>query len=380
MIYFDHASTTIPSSAVLSYYQEVSKEYFGNSGSLHKAGFLSTNALEKARRDIINSFSLKDYSCVVTSGATEANNLAIHGFSYRYQARGKHLITSLGEHPSVLETFRHLEKEGFDVTYLPLDSKTGAIRLTDLKDALREDTIFISIMAINNETGAISPLEEIRELLSSYPKIIFHSDFTQAAFKGLPHSFYSLPDALSFSAHKFGGQKGHGFLLFRKKLFLEPLQYGGGQEFSYRSGTVDVPGALTTAYALKLAKEYEQEGYQNVRKIRSFIVSYLLSHQEEYVLHEGEKNCPYLLNFSFQKKKSSVIAEALSEKGIYVSTVSACSSKKEEASTVLLAMGIDKELAKNSLRLSFGKENTLDEAQFFIETLEKLRKELINRS
>ena len=381
MLYFDSAATLPVKDSVLSFYAEASHLFFANSGSLHEEGRKAAKELEKARRDILQTLSLPlSYKVIFTSGATESNNLLIKGLARRYAGRGKHIITSLGEHPSVLKTCKQLEKEGFSVTYLSLDSSLGAVSPSTLKEALRKDTILVSLMAINNETGAISPLEEYRQILSSYPKAIFHSDFTQSMFKGPLTPPYQTVDALSFSSHKLGGIKGHGVIVMKEKLDPFPILDGGGQEYGYRSGTVDVPGAMSVAFALKECRKEEKEVTNKVTLIRQKIENYLLEHKEDYKVHSFPLTSPYILNFSLIHQKSAVLLEYLSSKGIAVSTVSACSSKKEEASAPLLAMGESLALAKNSIRLSFSSLNSLEEVDTLLMHLEEARKTLVDRN
>ena len=304
---------------------------------------------------------------IFTSGATESNNLAIKGVSYMYQNRGEHLITTKVEHASVLEAFRQLEKKGFVVTYLDV-LPDGSVTKEMVLNAIREDTILVSIMAVNNEVGAINPIEEIGKELKRYPKIFFHSDITQAIGK-IPLSLEYV-DLASLSLHKLHGFKGSGILLKRNPIDLEPLFSGGGQEFGYRSGTDNVPLNVSAAKTLRLALRNLKENYEKIDALRNRLIQGL-NKISGIKIHSTPACSPYIINFSVSKK-ASVVVEALSKEEIFVSTKSACSSKKSSASYVLLAMGIEEKEAQNALRVSFSDESTSKEVDIFLEKLEQI--------
>ncbi len=316
--------------------------------------------------------NVKDYELIFTSGATEANNLAIKGYCLKHKNRGKHIIVSNVEHPSVLECAKQLEEEfGFEVTYLPVN-KSGVIEVDDLKNAIRKDTILVSLMAANNEIGTVNPIHDIHNLLSNYKTIAFHVDATQGIGK------IELPlnevDMFSFSGHKIHGLNSSGALIKRKNISLLPIMSGGGQEGNFRSGTNDVALAVSLAKAVRLENEKLCENYRKISAISAYLKEYLISKKDLYEHNSGDN--PYIVNFSTLTKKASVIVEALSSRGIMVSSVSACHAKEEPISYVVKALGKSDELAHNTIRVSLSYENTLEDVKKFIEELENIIKEI----
>ena len=372
IIYLDNASTTVVNNEVLDAYVQAKRLYFANPSSIHIPGQEANRMLEKAREQILNVLNVKDYELIFTSGATEANNLAIKGYCLKHQNRGKHLIVSLVEHPSVLECAKQLEEEfGFEVTYLPVN-KSGVIEIEELKNAIRKDTILVSIMAVNNEIGSVNPIHEIHNLLSGYRNIAFHVDATQGIGKiRLP---LNEVDMFSFSGHKIHGLNSSGALIKTKKINLLPIMSGGGQENDLRSGTNDVALAVSLAKAIRLENEKLDENYKKISAISECLKSYILSRNDLYELNSGDN--PYIVNFSTLTKKASVIVEALSSRGIMVSSVSACHAREEPISYVVKALGKSDELAHNTIRVSLSYENTLEDIKKFIEELEKIIKEI----
>lgn len=372
IIYLDNAATTKVNPEVLDSFNKTKNLYFANPGSIHIPGQEASRLLEKAREQILNTLGVKDHELVFTSGATEANNLAIKGYALKHQNRGKHLITTNIEHPAVLEAFKQLEQYfGFEVTYLPVN-KNGVVNVNDLKAAIRKDTILVSIMAVNNEVGSINPLHEIANLLKSYPLIAFHSDVTQGLGKiELP---YNELDMFSFSGHKIHGLNSSGALIKRKKIELLPLLSGGGQENNLRSGTNDVALAVSLAKAIRLENSKICENYTKISEIAAFLKNYIASRKDLYELNSFDN--PYIVNFSTLTKKASVVVEALSSRGIMVSSVSACHAKEEPISYVVKALGKSDDLAHNTVRVSLSYENSLDEIKDFISVLEDIIKEL----
>ena len=372
IIYLDNAATTVVNNEVLESYNKAKKLYFANPSSIHIPGQEANRLLEKARLQILETLGTKDHELIFTSGATEANNLAIKGYALKHQNRGKHIIVSNIEHPSVLECAKQLEEYfGFTVTYLPVN-KEGVVEAETLKAAIRKDTILVSIMAVNNEIGSINPIEEIANLLSNYPLISFHVDATQAVGKiSLP---YNKIDLLSFSGHKIHGLNSSGALIKRKKIELLPLLSGGGQENNLRSGTNDVALAVSLAKAVRLEFSKINENYSKIAPISQYLLDYLSSHKDEFEINSGTN--PYIVNFSTLKKKASVVVEALSARGIMVSSVSACHAKEEPISYVVKALGKSDALAHNTVRVSLSSNTTLEEMRTFIKTLEEILKEL----
>ncbi|MCR5505369.1 MAG: cysteine desulfurase [Bacilli bacterium] len=371
-IYLDNAATTKVHPEVLDTYIKAKTSYFANPSSIHSLGQQAKRLLDKAREQISSLLNVPNHEVIFTSGATESINLALKGYALRYQNRGKHIITSSIEHPAVSETLKQLEEEfGFTITYLPVD-RNGQISLDELKEAIRKDTILVSIMAVNNEVGTILPIKEIAAILKPYPLIAFHSDVTQAIGKiDLP---YQDIDMFSFSAHKFHGLNSSGCLLKRKNIELLPVNSGGGQENNYRSGTNDVANDASMSKALRLSLEGLKKNYDHVLRLADHLKEYILNNKDKYELNSGDN--PYIVNFSTLNKKASVVVEALSNAGIMVSSTSACHAHKEPISEVVLAMKHDMSLAKNTIRVSFDASNTLEEVDELIRQLDIIMGEI----
>ena len=376
MIYFDNAATTRPSLAVLECFEKENEQCFPNPSSRHAYGREAYRKLENARLSILKSLSLSnDYRVLFTSGASESNNLAIKGIAKEYLRRGKRIITTQVEHPSVLEAFRSLEKEGFEVIYLPT-KEDGTVDPETLKENMNKETILVSIMATNNETGSNNDILALSKIVHTFPKAFFHVDVTQAIGKrDLP---YSSIDLFSFSGHKIHGLKGTGALILKKNIALLRQIDGGDQEYFFRAGTDNLPGDETLAVALEEATKNLQDNIAHAKEISSFLREEL-EKNDEILMNSPLEGSPFILNFSLKRKKASVVTEALSHEGIYVSSVSACNSKGEPISYVLEAMGFSKERAMNSIRLSFSRENTLEEAKTFLNTLQNILERTINR-
>ena len=362
-IYLDNAATTIPNKEVVALYNEIELNHFGNSGSIHKLGIDSLNYLNKARESILNSFNVKGYKVYFTSSSTEANNLAIKGYARRYSSRGKHLITSNIEHPSVLECFKQLENEGFEVTYLKVNNE-GVISPEQLEKAIKKDTILVSIMGTNNEIGSINPIKELSKVVHKFPKIAFHVDTTQDV--GKTNLDYSDIDMFVVSSHKIHGLKGSGALIAKQSISFDPVLSGGGQEEGNRSGTVSVALACCLAKAVKMSFPIK-----NMQEKRDFLFEKLS--KIPGISLNSNKNCSaYITNFSLTEKKASVVVEALSNKDIYVSSVSACHSKREPYSYVVKALRNDDKLSHNTIRVSLSNDTSIEELKIFVEELENI--------
>ncbi|MCQ2797357.1 MAG: cysteine desulfurase [Bacilli bacterium] len=369
MIYLDNAATTRPYAEVLEMFSKVSLESFANTSSTHAIGRASLRRLDDARNHIKTLLNLqKTHEMIFTSCASESNNLIIKGIAHKYSNRGKRVITSEVEHPSVLNAFKELESEGFDVVFLHVN-KDGYVDPLDLEKAMNKETILVSIMAVNNEVGSIFPVGKYAEIVHKYPKAFFHSDATQSM--GKVKVDYSKIDLISFSSHKIGGLKGNGALLYKKSIQLAPLLDGGEQEFGIRAGTVDLAGSI--CMDLALTKTLKEMG-ANIAKVTSLKCRLLegLSTIEEVTINSPINSSPFVLNFSLENHKSSVVLEALSQKEIYVSSVSACSSKGEPISYVLLALSKTEVEARNSIRVSVSPNNTEEEIDTFITTLKNI--------
>ena len=362
-IYLDNAATTKPNKDVVALYNDIETNHFGNSSSIHGLGVDSSKYLNAARESLLNSFKLKNYKVYFTGSSTEANNLAIKGYCYKHANRGKHIITTNIEHPSVLECFKALEKDGFKVTYLMVN-ENGIVSADDVKNAMTNETILVSVMAVNNEIGSINPIKEIKEVVSKFPKAVLHVDTTQAL--GKIELDYNDCDMFVVSSHKIHGLKGSGALISKSNISFDPIINGGGQEEGMRSGTVSVASACALAKAVK-----NLFPLKNIGDLRAFLVENL-NLLDGVELNSNDKCSPYIVNFSLTKKKASVVVEALSNKGIYVSSVSACNSKGETGSYVVKALGKSDNLSYNTIRVSLDNETTLDELKEFVKTLKEI--------
>ncbi|WP_027964246.1 cysteine desulfurase family protein [Halalkalibacillus halophilus] len=348
MIYLDNSATTKPYKEVLDSYQTVAMDFFGNPSSVHGLGGEAELILKKAKSQIKTMLNT-EHDIIFTSGGTESNNLAIKGIAHELRDRGNHIITTTVEHPSVLEVCRHLEQNGFSVTYLPVN-ENGKITVDQVNAAIQKDTILVSVMHVNNEIGAIQPIEEIADLLISHPRIRFHTDHVQGLGKiNLPYNHGGI-DAITISGHKIHGLKGTGCLLKKKNLVLQTLSHGGSQEFGYRAGTENVAGAVSLAKAIRYAVE-EQKNYQHLAKLKDLLIEELLTYGRIHI-NSDEDCADHIINFSITGVKPEVMIHAFEEKDVILSTKSACSSKNEDASYVLLACGRDDDVASSAIRLS----------------------------
>ncbi len=372
IIYFDNASTTRVDPRVLEVFNNTHETYFANPSSIHGEGQKSFYLFSRSKEEILNLLNLKESEVIYLSGATEANNLAIKGSALRYKNRGNHIITSLYEHPSVIEAIEQLKKEfGFSVTYLS-PNKEGIITSEMVEEAITDKTILVSIMAVNNEIGAINPISDIALAIKKYPKVLFHVDACQAIGKLEKEIDYKDVDLLTISAHKIHGLVGYGALIKKKRIELLPLNSGGGQENGYRSGTEDLAGALSLKKALEISLKEEKEHYRIVNELANRLLSYLNDKNDLFELNLPSKINPYIINFSSLTKKGSVIVEALSNNGIMVSSVSACHSSKEKGSYVVKSLGKSDLVSNNTIRVSFDYTNTLEEVDIFISALDKI--------
>ncbi|UMZ75074.1 cysteine desulfurase family protein [Natranaerofaba carboxydovora] len=365
MIYLDNSATTPVKEQIGKVVYKALTEEFGNPSSLHGYGIRAEKKIDEVRDLLKKLMGVKDGEIIFTSGGTESNNLAIFGVARRYQKEGTHIITSQVEHPSVLNAARQLEKEGFDITYLPVD-ETGRVNLEELKKSLRDDTILITIQYVNNEIGTIQPLKEIGEILQQEGHhAFFHTDAVQGLLK-LP----VIPEdlgvhLLSFSGHKFHAPKGIGGLYIRKGTFLTPLMFGGGQEFNLRSGTENVPGILGLGKALELNYKYykskEDALYEKKEKLCNNILE---NYNEAKLIGPGlREGSSHILSLGFRNFEGEVLLRALEEKGVYVSTGSACASRKKDKSPVLESIGLSDDYQEGVIRFSLSYFNSLDEIE-----------------
>lgn len=374
LIYLDNAATTKVDEEVLKAYIDICSNFYANSSSVHDFGISTKRELDKAREDILNSLKLDStYKVIFTSGATESINLFIKGLAIAKSNRGKHIVTSNMEHPAVSEVLSYLKnKHNFEITTLPI-GPDGRINPDDLKKAMRDDTILVTIMAANNEIGSLNDVKAIKEIVKQYPKCYFHSDVSQLV--GKVNANYKDFDAFSFSGHKFHGLKGSGALVLKKNISINPLIDGGGQEDGLRSGTVDVANAISLAKSLNIAQKSIILRENHILKLHNILLKYLLANPDLYEINSPKDAMPYIVNFSLKNKKASVIVEALSNLGFMISTTAACHSKLGAGSQTVFALGKSKQLCLNTLRVSFDISNTEDDVNKFVVALDKVTKE-----
>lgn len=369
MIYFDNASSTKPLKEVIDLFCSENEKNYANPNSINSFGMHNFTTINRTKNEILKLFKLSsDYEVIITSGATESNNIAILGYARKNINKGKHLITSKIEHESVLNCFKELEKEGFEVTYLDVDNE-GHICLDQLEKSIRKDTILVALMASNNEVGSNLDIEKSREIISKFPKCVFYSDVAQAIGKIKVN--YNLLDFFGFSYHKIHGLKGIGLLVKKKKINLDSIVYGGNQENGLRSGTIDYPSFVASTLALKQCLLNLNSNYQHVKELNTFIRKEL-GNNSEIEINTSKIENPYILSISLKSKSSSVVVEALSSKNIFVNSVSACNSKNDEPSHVLLAMNKSNKIARNVIRISFSHFNTIEECKEFISELNSI--------
>lgn len=356
---------------MLKTYKYLLETYFANSESLYDSGIKVNKLLEQSREQIAEMLDVKEDEIIFTSGASESNNMLIKGIAFAYQHKGKHLITSNVEHSSVEGAFRQLQDYfGFEVSVVPVNEK-GVVTSEALKKVIRKDTILVSIMATNNETGSINDLRSLSEVIKSHSHAFFHSDCTQSLGKNeIP---FDRLDAASFSAHKINGCKGSGFLYKKSNIQLLPLINGGQQEYGLRGGTNNHPCNIVLAKTVRLALESMHEHALHVSHLND-LMRRELNRMDEIVINSPEDASPYILNFSCTCMTSEILLNALNEKKIYVSAKSTCHSKTRSVSSVLLAMGIDEKRASQAIRVSFSRMNTEKEVLDFI----KILKEILN--
>ena len=373
MIYFDNSATTRIDPSVLTTYDKVATEIWGNPSSLHKLGDRAHQMLEASRKQIANLMGVKQHEIFFTSGGTESNNTAIKGTAIQKREFGKHIITSSVEHASVANAFTSLENLGYRVTRLPVD-KEGRVNVNDLRNAIDSDTTLVSIMGVNNEIGTIQPIEEISDLLENYPTIQFHVDNVQALGKNIwDKGFTPRVDLTSLSSHKFHGPRGIGVLYKKEGKVLAPLNDGGGQEKGLRSGTENLAAIAGMAKAMRLLLENEKEGAAREEAIKEKIINYLKDKPGIDIFSPANSGfAPHVLCFSLEGIRGETLVHTLEDQDIYVSTTSACASKTADEASTLVAMRIDDKIATSAIRLSFDESNTLEEADQFIKVFDEI--------
>jgi len=370
MIYLDNSATTKPYSEVIDSFIKVAANYYGNPSSLHMLGSQAEKLLLQSRQKTANLLHVHPHEIVFTTGGSEGNNLAIKGAAFANRGRGRHIITTTIEHPSVSEACKQLEDFGFEVTYLPVNNE-GRISLTDLKDSIREDTSLVSIIHVNNETGVLQPIEEIGNMLKNHPKVIFHVDHVQGIGKVPLDIKKSGVDICTLSAHKFNGLKGSGILFVREGISLTPLISGGEQEMKFRSGTENVAGIVSMTKALRLTLEKSHETINKITTIKEKLLSELSGIKNITINTPENGSAPHIINFSIDGFKSEVFVHLLEEDDVFVSTTSACSSKKHMPSKTLLAMGKGQKLANSAIRISLSGNNSIEEVPKIVSSIKK---------
>lgn len=380
MIYFDNSSTTKPYPEVVQTYTTVASKYFANPSSLHPLGKEVEELLASARQKTASALGVRTKEIVFTSGGTEGNNLSIKGVASQFRSRGNHIITSASEHASSFDACKKLEEEGFEITYL-LPNENGVITKEQVKEAISDKTILVTLIHVNNEIGTIQPVEEIGGLLKHYPTIVFHVDHIQGVTKVPLDLNKGLIDLCTMSAHKFHGLNGNGILFVREGLRLGSIFSGGNQEFGVRPGTENVAGIVSMTKALRMSMEKYETKLSIIREITNWLEGELANIEGVFV-NSPKYRAPHILNVSIPYLKPEVIIQALAEKDIYISTKSACSSKKQEPSRVLLSNGFDLERSSSAIRLSLSFENTFDEAMHFISVFKEVvisMKKVVNK-
>jgi len=369
MIYLDNCATTKPYKEVLETFVEVNDNYYGNPASINKFGKTTNKLLDAARKQVADILKVKKETIYFTSCATESNNIAIIGSVEHKKDFGNRIIVSKIEHPSVLETYRELERRGFILDYLNVDSN-GLIDLNHLKSLLTKETILLSVMHVNNVYGGVQPIKEIVELLKEYPKVHFHVDGVQGVLK--KEINLSDIDSYSISAHKFHGIKGVGVLYLKSRRTVHNITFGGGQENGLRSGTVNVAGAVSLAKALRLSYERTPDVLKKHREFKKLIINELDSINHVVINSPLDDNyVDSIINISLPKIKGEAIVNSLNERGIMVSTTSACSSKTFHLNEALYARGLSKENIEGSIRVSFSYKTKLDEIKTFVKVFKE---------
>mgnify|MGYP000906539202 FL=1 len=373
LVYLDNAASTKISARVVEKMMESYSENYGNPSSTHKLGQKARAAVEKTRNVIAGYLGAEGKEIIFTSGGAEGNNLVIRGALNAYDYKGKHIITSKIEHSSVLKTCQQLEREGYEVTYIDVD-ENGVVNLEQLKNSIRKDTVIVSIMYANNETGVKQPIKEIGKILKN-TGIMFHTDAVQSMCKEVIFPKDLNINALTVASHKFYGPKGVGFVYLDKNFLIEKEIWGGSQERNRRAGTENLQGILGLGTAM-------EEAYENMDKIEAMeeeIHEYLerrLKNEIEDIKINGEKSprLKTITNLCLKGCDIQTLLIALDLRGICVSGGSACMSGAHEDSHVLKEMGLDSEELKSSFRISIGKDTTIEEIDYFIDNLKEIAK------
>ncbi|HEM3677494.1 TPA: cysteine desulfurase [Streptococcus suis] len=366
MIYFDNAATTQTQPEVIKTYTEVATKIWGNPSSLHNLGTQATRILEASRRQIAELLGKESKEIFFTSGGTEGDNWVIKGVAFEKAHLGKHIIVSSIEHPAVKESALWLKTQGFEVDLAPVNTQ-GFVDVSALETLIRPDTTLVSVMAVNNEIGAIQPIQEISQLLADKPTISFHVDAVQAIGK-VPTKQYLTDrvDFASFSGHKFHSVRGVGFVYIKAGKKIAPLLTGGGQESDKRSTTENVAGIAATAKALRLTLDKAADSQKQLAAMKQILVDELSKYQDVTVFSGMENFVPSILTFGIKNIRGEVIVHAFEDHQIYISTTSACSSKAGKPAGTLIAMGVPQKLAQTAVRVSLDGDNDMGQIEQFL--------------
>ncbi|GAA6825896.1 cysteine desulfurase family protein [Helicobacter pylori] len=373
MIYLDNAATTKPNQDVLDTFLKVNQTFYFNPSSPHKAGVQAEQLLVQAKQQINELLELNNkYDIVFTSGATESNNIALQGIAKKKKAFAPEIITSVLEHPSVLEVIRALGKQGFDIKFVDINSD-GRIDLEHLKSLMSDKVGLVTCMHVNNIMGQVQPIAEIGRIVKAYPKAHFHVDAVQAIGK-VPLEFEGV-HSLSMSGHKFNGLKGQGVLLVENVHQIEPIMQGGGQELGIRSGTINLPINISIVKAIKYAVQNQAQLHEKLASLNSELRMFVKDFKGVYI-NSPKDAAPHILNIAFPGVKGEVLVNAFSKHNVLLSTTSACASKKAELNEVLLGMGVSKSNIEGSIRLSLGVNTTSEDIAKFKEVFIQVYEEV----
>lgn len=374
MIYLDNAATTKADQDVIDAFVKVNQSLYFNPNSPHQAGLQAEQVLKQAKEEIDSALNLNHlYHIVFTSGATESNNMALKGIAYRKRETANEIITSVLEHPSVLEVMRYLEeKQGFKLKYVDVKSD-GKIDTEHLKSLMSDKVGLVTCMYVNNIMGQIQPIQDIVNILKDYPRAHLHVDAVQAL--GKVSMNLNGVDSLSLSGHKFNGLKGQGLLIIKNIQNIEPVVHGGGQEYGLRSGTVNLPMAVSMVKSIKLTMGRLDEASRKLNKMNQSVRTFLEEFRGVYI-NSPKDSAPQIINVSFPGVKGEVLVNAFSKHGVMISTTSACSSKRGKLNEVLLAMGVPDTRIEGSIRISMGVHTTEEDIQKFKEVFEQVYEEV----
>ena len=366
MIYFDNSATTIPYPEVLRTYQEVASKIWGNPSSLHRLGSQAGQLLEASRQQIAALLAKHPNEIFFTSGGTEGDNWVLKGVAFEKQAYGNHVIVSDIEHPAVKESAKWLASQGFEIDYAPVN-KAGFVDLKALEQLIRPETILVSIMAVNNEIGAIQPIKAISDLLADRPTISFHVDAVQAIGK-IPLEDYLTDrvDFATFSGHKFHAPRGVGFIYKKAGKRITPLLTGGGQESDLRSTTENLAAIAAMAKALRLVFDKDAANLSKIAAMKERLFNELSRYEDVILFSANQDFVPNIVTFGVKGVRGEVLVHAFEEHDIYISTTSACSSKAGKPAGTLISMGIPKSLAETAVRISLDDDNDMEQVQQFL--------------